>query len=701
MKKLILLASVATTIFCFSISAPAISQESIYKKPTLDDFTAQPVFSKVSMSKDGKWIVGVRRVPKSDKLPEGDALVALNVDTKELRQISFAREDQHMKVSAVQFKGLDTIIFRVSQKIEVVAGTGTMFKSSTRQDNAFVEVSRIWAVGVDGKNMRQVFDPQTLSNDYPKWMPTNIASSLPNDPDNILITIPGRAGRELAKVNIKNGALKVIERGILDTMSWVVNKEGVPVLRQDVLNDGEGFIWSRRPLGSSKWIEIARFKGAKGANSGVDFQGISASENANEVIVRARKEGSDTTGAYVYNVDTGTYVKEIGTSERYDIDEVMYDVETGAANGYCYNAVKRRCESSNPQTDSIYNGLVKAFDEDNSIYIIRDSEQGKRMLVRTIGPKDLGTYYLYNKEQKSLDFIGGTRPDVAPDLLPSKEIFNYTAADGTPLWGYLWVPPGADKNTKSLPFIVLPHGGPEGRDIWDYDPFASYWATEGYMVLQPNFRGGGGQGRKFVEKGWRQWGQLMQKDVRDGAEAVIKTGRADKNKICIAGWSYGGYATMTGSFVDGDLYKCAVAGAGVSDLIAMQEWERFGEKVPDVVGTGGASGYKSISYQYWKTAIGDPVAEKDMLIKYSAARNADKVNIPLLLIHGDEDDVVPISQSELMQKAMEKEGKKVDLIRLPDAGHQWSPMTEENRKTVLTKSLEFFQKYIGPGYKPK
>ena len=693
-KTRYLAASLATLLLTTSPSL-LFAQDNVLKNPELSDFVNKPVFSQATISSDGKYIAGIRHI-EGQNLPEGDALVLLNVDTKELKQISFARSDQNLEIVSVSFKGNDRIIFRVQQKVlEVVNRTSSADRSQAKIDDTYFHASRIWAVNIDGTNLINLYDPQKQNKDFPKTLDAGIVDMLESDPDHIILITPGRSGAELTLVNIKNAEAKIIDRGNFNTMDWVVDKNGTPILRHDAEDFGSVHAWSRRPINGKEWIQIAKFRGAEGANSGVDFQGVNSADKPGQAIVLARRDGNDTTGAYIFDANTGEYVKEIGLSSEYDINNIIYDKNTGEAYGYCYLAKRTKCFSEDPAFNSVYRGVDAGFNMNANITISKPSKNSPRALVYTSAPNDMGTVYIYDYKTKALDFIGGTRPEVNPDLLPSEEVFEYESRDGTPLWGYLWLPPGATKDTKNLPFIVLPHGGPEGRDSWGWDPFAQWWATNGYMVLQPNFRGGGGFGRKFVEAGWRQWGQRMQQDVRDGADAVIATGRADKNRICIAGWSYGGYATMTGALIDGDLYKCAVAGAGVSDLISMQDWERFGDKY----NRGG--GIKSISYQYWNSAIGDPVKDKDMLTKYSAALNADKIKIPLLLIHGEEDRQVPYSQSLEMQEAMKKAGKPVELITLKDEGHQWRPMTIENRSIVLTQSLEFFNKNIGPGYKAK
>ena len=235
--------------------------------------------------------------------------------------------------------------------------------------------------------------------------------------------------------------------------------------------------------------------------------------------------------------------------------------------------------------------------------------------------------------------------------------------------------------------------------MWGFDPFANTYASQGYAVFQPNFRGGGGFGRRFVEAGWHQWGARMQEDVSDGVRYLIQQGIVDRNRICIAGWSHGGYMTLTATFENADLYKCAVAGAGISDMSAMLRWVRDGLTRPDVMPSG-AQGGQSISYKYWSDAMGDLGRDHDYLVAHSAAENASRATVPLLLIHGDEDFTVPIEQSQIMQRAMQRAGHPVRLITLENINHYYTPDQGDAWRRVFTESLAFFQQNIGPGVAP-
>jgi dipeptidyl aminopeptidase/acylaminoacyl peptidase len=189
----------------------------------------------------------------------------------------------------------------------------------------------------------------------------------------------------------------------------------------------------------------------------------------------------------------------------------------------------------------------------------------------------------------------------------------------------------------------------------------------------------------------------MQDDMADGVKHLFAQGIADRNRSCIMGWSYGGYKTFTASFKNGDLFKCAVAGAGVSDLVAMQRWTRDGNaNDPDVI-DGGGDGRNSISYKYWTSSIGDIDKDRDMLNANSAAQNAAKVAMPLMIIHGDQDEIVPIDQSEIMAKAMDRAGKPYKFVRLKDTNHNYTMDQGDAWRTVLVESLAFIKANIGPG----
>ncbi|HEX7761218.1 MAG TPA: S9 family peptidase [Caulobacteraceae bacterium] len=316
-----------------------------------------------------------------------------------------------------------------------------------------------------------------------------------------------------------------------------------------------------------------------------------------------------------------------------------------------------------------YRVLIKAWSADFN-----------RLVVFTDGKDDSGTYWLVDIAKRSASQLGRAYPGVKSADVGPVRMIDYQAGDGLALRGVLTLPPGRDP--KNLPLVVLPHGGPEERDFPDFDWLAQAFAARGYAVFQPNFRGSSGYGQEFVRAGYGQWGRKMQTDISDGIQELVRQGVADPHRACVLGWSYGGYAALAGVTVQQGLYRCAVSIAGVADLPLMLTYER------DLTGGVGAS------ERYWKTFMGATTGSEAELKPLSPARRADRADAPILLIHGKEDTVVPVDQSQAMEKALRSAGKPVETVYLPGGDHQLSQA--QTRLEMLQAAVAFVEKYDPP-----
>jgi dipeptidyl aminopeptidase/acylaminoacyl peptidase len=298
-----------------------------------------------------------------------------------------------------------------------------------------------------------------------------------------------------------------------------------------------------------------------------------------------------------------------------------------------------------------------------------------RMVVLTTGPGDSGTFFLIDIPAGKAQAIGWEYPKILQADVAATRIVPYKAADGLAMEGVLTLPPG--KPEKNLPLVVLPHGGPEARDHLGFDWWAQAYASRGYAVFQPNFRGSDGFGKAFRDAGYGQWGRKMQTDISDGVAELARQGIVAPKRACIVGASYGGYAALAGVTVQQGRYRCAVSVGGVADLAAMSTWRR--EKYGEV----------------------SPVARSDRLFMgggslsdISPARLAKNADAPVLLIVGKDDTVVPVTQSFAMRDALQSAKKDVDLIVLPGEDHWLS--REATRTQMLTASVAFVEKYNPP-----
>ena len=222
---------------------------------------------------------------------------------------------------------------------------------------------------------------------------------------------------------------------------------------------------------------------------------------------------------------------------------------------------------------------------------------------------------------------------------------------------------------------MLPHGGPAAYDRFDFDWMAQFFANRGYLVIQPNFRGSTGFGEAFQDAGRGEWGGKMQDDLTDGVNALVKAGYVDAENVCIIGASYGGYAALAGAVFTPDLYKCVIAIAPVSDLNRMLSdgKRRYG------------SNHWVVSY--WEDILAEGDARRKKLRSISPVNFAENATAPVLLIHGDDDTVVPYAQSTRMRNALKRADKEVELIKLKGEDH-WLSVADTRMQTL--RAMEQF-----------
>jgi dipeptidyl aminopeptidase/acylaminoacyl peptidase len=242
---------------------------------------------------------------------------------------------------------------------------------------------------------------------------------------------------------------------------------------------------------------------------------------------------------------------------------------------------------------------------------------------------------------------------------------------------YLTLPRGIP--AKNLPLIVLPHDGPAARDTYGFDWWAQAMASHGYAVLQPEFRGSDDLGWDFLSAGFGQWGRKMQTDLSDGVRALAAQGTIDPKRVCIVGRSYGGYAALAGATLDTGVYRCAASLAGISDLRGMLRHVNLRYDTDD-----------NPASRFWLRYLGAASDDDPVLDQLSPIRHVDKVTIPILLIHGEDDTVVPIEQSEAMNDALEAAKKDVTFVKLAHEDHWLS--RAETREQMLDALMDFLAK---------
>jgi dipeptidyl aminopeptidase/acylaminoacyl peptidase len=303
------------------------------------------------------------------------------------------------------------------------------------------------------------------------------------------------------------------------------------------------------------------------------------------------------------------------------------------------------------------------------------------IIVQVAGGAEGPAYYHFKPRDRTLARVAQIYEEIPDDQVGAVIPIDYRTRDGQQLTAILTLPPGAEMNGRH-PTIMMPHGGPASYDAVGFDWMAQFFANRGYAVVQPNFRGSTGFGKSFEESGYGEWGRgVMQHDVTDALKAVVNSGITDPDRVCIIGASYGGYAALAGGAFTPELYKCVAAIAPVADLPQMIMDERR------------ESGRNSWVVAYWTKLIGDVRAEREKLNEISPSKYAEAFQAPVLLIHGNDDIVVPYQQSEIMNRALKRAGKEVELVKVKGGDHWLS--TSETRLETLRALDAFVGNHLG------
>lgn len=632
---------------------------------TPEQFAAAASFHGASLSPSGKYLAGIHQ--EGDQ----DVLVVIELATNKITPVQRAREADGKQIIWVDWKTDDKLIVGGLYRIEITGrrSTGTHIGADKVVDEAWIP--RVLSMARTGGATTPMFEGEShrLAVGY---APITMVSRMPRDPDNILLSSWGPNGLALYRANVTTNRNEKIDQGNWNTRGWVTDVNGAVVLRADGLPRNSGYRFFRRAPGARDWTMFLELKRAAAANSTV-FNPLSASPDPGKIYVAARPDNADRAAIYAFDTATGDYGPALLTHAAADLDMPIIDETTNKLLGACADVRRVECVSTDPVVARHLRAIDGFFERSAHFVIAQMSTDQNVWLLAVEEPASPMSYYLYVRDKSAITPITGTRDSLDTVQLATTKTVSYKSRDGTELWGYLTNAPAAGAPPKAL--IVMPHGGPEARDGSGFDTWAQFLATRGYTVFQPNFRGGAGFGRAFTEAGYRQWGKRMQDDITDGVKHLTSTGVADAARVCIFGWSYGGYAALAGGALTPELYKCVIAGAGPADLPDMLAYERVEE------------GRGSASYAYWSKAIGDPSADRDALIAVSPRRQAQAFRAPVLLIHGDEDDIVPVAQSRAMNAALREAGKSVRYVELKDEGHH---LREYESRVTLYKELDAF-----------
>jgi dipeptidyl aminopeptidase/acylaminoacyl peptidase len=471
---------------------------------------------------------------------------------------------------------------------------------------------------------------------------------------------------DVFRIDVKTGAEKLIAQNPGNITSWGTDHAGK--LRIAGTTDGvnTSMLYRETEAGEFKPILTTNFKES--------VSPLFFTFDDKKLYV-ASNRGRDKAAIFVFDPATAKEGELLVESPEVDVENLNYSRKRKVLTSATWVTWKTQRKFLDKETEAMY-ADVQAKLPGYEVNFTSADKAETRFIVATSSDRSRGKRYLYDKATKKLELLADVTPWLPEAELAEMKPIQYTSRDGLTINGYLTLPKGVAP--KNLPVVINPHGGPWARDTWRFNPEVQFLANRGFAVLQMNFRGSTGYGRKFWEASFKQWGKTMQDDVTDGVQWLVKEGIADPKRIAIYGGSYGGYTTLAGITFTPDLYAAAVDYVGVSNLFT------FMKTIPP----------------YWKPylamfseMVGDMEKDKDLLASASPVLHADRIKTPLFIAQGAKDPRVNKDESDQMVAALKKRGVDVEYMVKDNEGHGFR--NEENRFEFYEAMEKFLKKHIG------
>jgi dipeptidyl aminopeptidase/acylaminoacyl peptidase len=480
---------------------------------------------------------------------------------------------------------------------------------------------------------------------------------------------------DLLRLNTLSGAAQSVPRPG-PVHSWLLDQKGEPRIAIGT-ERGTTTIFYRDPT-TDKWRQLARYSDNTGEANGFEPLGF----GPDGTLYVAANAGEDTRTLRTFDFATGKVSKEaLVVTTGFDFVGALISNRSKML-GVRFQTDAVENEWFDPGMKTVQQAVNKLRPGTINLIAVADRAEVPWVLVESYSDQAPRRYTLYNTETGRLNEVGMTFPAIDSTRMAHQEPVRYKARDGLEIPALLTIPAGSSR--KNLPLVVLVHGGPWVRGAtWGWEPESQFLASRGYAVLEPEFRGSRGFGTKHFVAGWKQWGLAMQNDIADGARWVMAQGIADPARICIAGASYGGYATLMGLINDPDLYKCGIDWVGVTDINLMydghwsfssdlpDEWKRYG--MPELVG--------------------DQVKDGAQLKATSPLEQAARIKQPVLLAYGGADRRVPLYHGKKFYDAVKHTNPNVEWIEYPEEGHGW--WLAKTRIDFWSRVEKFLSKNIG------
>ncbi len=620
-------------LFAICSAPPAFAQPP--KQYSIRDFFSNPAQTSFRISPDGKWLaflqpyeqrmnIHVQRL-EARAAPQGPVQRLTNETARDIRNYGWASDSQ------------------------------LLYEKDFGGDENF-HVIRIALDGADARDLTPFDNVRAV-----------VVDTLDDDANFALIAHNHRDAEvlDVYRVDIRSGESRLVAENPGSVIGWIVDHAGK--VRAATTSDGanQSLLYRQNEQQPFQPIVTTSFKET--------LAPLMFSPDGRFLYV-ASDRGRDTQAIRLLDPATGKEGKVLYQHPGYDTKGIGYSAHrkqieyfetvTWKLERHFVDAVAQKRFA---QLEAKLPGLQFSFTSSN-----RDET---KWTVRTSSDRTQGSEYLFDESSNTLTKLVDINPAIAVKDMAKMQPIKYQARDGLSIEGYLTLPVGVEP--RNLPVVVNPHGGPWNRDTWGFDPEVQMLANRGYAVLQMNFRGSSGYGRKFTEASYKQWGGRMQDDITDGVNWLIKQGTADPRRVAIYGASYGGYATLSGITKTPDLYAAAIDYVGVSNMFT------FIASFPP---------YYAPLLEKFYAMVGHPEKDKALLEQISPVNHADKIRTPLLVAQGANDPRVKKQESDQMVAALRKRGIEVEYIVKDNEGHGFR--NEENRFEFYSAMEKFLARHV-------
>jgi dipeptidyl aminopeptidase/acylaminoacyl peptidase len=501
----------------------------------------------------------------------------------------------------------------------------------------------------------------------------------PTRDGNIFVQCRGSMGLDVYRHNLKSEFKEMVARNPDRFSNWIVDHAGEVrvAMRFEEKPEGQRVELHMRAPGAPEWQKVYEYVyGEEGYwPLGFDYD--------NRTLYLLSNVGRRTWAVYRYDAIERKLGELVYGRDDVDIGNIVMSRHDRKVVGVTFDDGTPQVHWIDASRAQIERDLRDEFP--GQALWTNFSDDGAKALVFVYGDTSPGEYHLFDVAKGELLALGKRSPWIEPSQMAPVEPITFKARDGLVIHGYLTRPRAAPG--VRLPLIVNPHGGPFGiRDYWGFDPETQFLASRGYAVLQVNFRGSGGYGPEFEKAGWGEWGLKMQDDITDGVLWAVEQGYADRDRVCIYGASYGGYAALMGLIATPELYRCGINYVGVSNLVRLYEqgYAKY----------GGTNWYAQQRRGWFKRAIGGRWGDAKALVATSPVQQAARIQAPLLVIHGLHDYVVPVIHAYELRSALEDGDKQYEWLLNEHEGHGFRK--PENVRDLYLRMEAFLAKHMAP-----